>query len=41
MLKYQNPSSPLLIQRVNQSGANFVKGDDIYIKKRRPKYVEE
>ena len=25
ILKYQNPSSPLLIQRVNQSGANFVK----------------
>ena len=25
ILKYQNPSSPLLIQQVNQSGANFVK----------------
>lgn len=25
ILKYQNPSSPLLIQRVNQSDANFVK----------------
>lgn len=25
ILKYQNPSSPLLIQRVNKSNANFVK----------------
>lgn len=25
ILKYQNPSSPLLIQKVNQSGVNFVK----------------
>ena len=25
ILKYQNPSYPLLIQQVNQSGANFVK----------------
>lgn len=25
ILKYQNPSSPLLIQRVNQSDANFIK----------------
>ena len=25
ILKYQNPSSPLLVQRVNQSNANFVK----------------
>ena len=25
ILKYQNPSSPLLVQRVNQSDANFVK----------------
>ena len=25
ILKYQNPSSPLLIQQINQSGANFVK----------------
>lgn len=25
ILKYQNPSSPLLIQQINKSGANFVK----------------
>lgn len=25
ILKYQNPNSPLLINRINQSKANFVK----------------